>query len=51
MYNNVTVGLLAHMHSKHSAVLDEITNKDQKIKGEIEEKLKSAIAEFANDFA
>ncbi len=44
-------GLLAHMKSKHSAILEEITTKDQKIKGEIADKLAAAIAEFANDFA
>lgn len=44
-------GMLAHMRSKHSGLLDEITNKDQKIKGEIADKLKAALTEFASDFA
>jgi F-type H+/Na+-transporting ATPase subunit alpha len=44
-------GMLAHLNSKHSALLDEITNKDQKIKGEIADKIKAALSEFASDFA
>ncbi|MEP5153505.1 F0F1 ATP synthase subunit alpha [Planktotalea sp.] len=44
-------GMLAHMRSKHSDLLDEITNKDQKIKGEIADKLHAALTEFASDFA
>jgi F-type H+-transporting ATPase subunit alpha len=39
------------MRSKHAAILDEITNKDQKIKGEIADKLSAALTEFASDFA
>ena len=44
-------GMLAHMRSKHAALLDEITNNDQKIKGEIADKLSAALTEFASDFA
>ncbi|MGH1577834.1 F0F1 ATP synthase subunit alpha [Planktotalea sp.] len=44
-------GMLAHMRSKHSDLLDEITNNDQKIKGEIADKLSAALTEFASDFA
>jgi len=44
-------GMLAHMRSKHAAILDEITNKDQKIKGEIADQLSAALTEFASDFA
>ncbi|MEN8891351.1 F0F1 ATP synthase subunit alpha [Planktotalea arctica] len=44
-------GMLAHLNSKHKALLDEITNKDQKIKGEIADKIKAALSEFASDFA
>jgi len=43
--------MLAHMASKHQGILDEITNNDQKIKGEIADKLKAALDEFAADFA
>ncbi|NNJ67501.1 MAG: F0F1 ATP synthase subunit alpha, partial [Boseongicola sp.] len=44
-------GLLAHMHAKHSDVMDWITNDDPKIKGDAADKLKAAIDDFAKDFA
>ncbi|MEQ9015915.1 MAG: F0F1 ATP synthase subunit alpha [Roseovarius confluentis] len=44
-------GLLAHMHSKHSDVMDWITNEDPKIKGDAADRLKAAIEEFAKDFS
>ena len=44
-------GLLNHMHSKHSDVMDWITNEDPKIKGDAADKLKAAIEEFAKDFS
>ncbi len=44
-------GLLHHLRSKHSDLLDDITNNDRKVKGELEEKIRSAIDEFARDFA
>ncbi len=43
--------LLAHMHAKHSDVMDWITNEDPKIKGDAADKLKAAIDAFAADFA
>jgi F-type H+-transporting ATPase subunit alpha len=43
--------LLAHMHSKHSDVMDWITNEDPKIKGDAADKLKAAIEDFAKDFS
>ncbi|MEO9651062.1 MAG: F0F1 ATP synthase subunit alpha [Roseobacter sp.] len=43
--------LLNHMRTKHSDVLDWITNEDPKIKGDAADKLKAAISEFASDFA
>jgi F-type H+-transporting ATPase subunit alpha len=43
--------LLAHMHAKHSDVMDWITNDDPKIKGDAADKLKEAIDGFAADFA
>ncbi len=43
--------LLAHMHAKHSDVMDWITNEDPKIKGDAADKLKAAIDGFAKDFA
>ena len=44
-------GLLNHMRTKKSDVLDWITNEDPKIKGDAEDKLKAAIDEFAKDFS
>ena len=44
-------GLLNHMHSKHSDVMDWITNEDPKIKGDAADKLKAAIEDFAKDFS
>ena len=39
------------MHSKHSDVMDWITNEDPKIKGEAADRLKAAIESFATDFS
>ncbi|WP_101065717.1 F0F1 ATP synthase subunit alpha [Roseovarius salinarum] len=44
-------GLLQHLRSKHADMLDWITKEDPKIKGDAEERLKSAIEEFSTDFA
>jgi F-type H+-transporting ATPase subunit alpha len=44
-------GLLAHLRGKHEALLDDITNNDRKVKGELEDKVKAALDEFAADFA
>ncbi|WP_127557497.1 F0F1 ATP synthase subunit alpha [Nioella ostreopsis] len=44
-------GLLAHLRGKHEALLDDITNNDRKVKGELEDKVKTALDEFAADFA
>ncbi len=44
-------GLLAHMHAKHSDVMDWITNADPKIKGDAADRLKAAVEDFAKDFA
>ncbi len=44
-------GLLAHLRQKHADVLAEITDKDPKIKGDIEDKIKAALDAFAADFA
>ncbi|EAR50458.1 ATP synthase subunit A [Oceanicola granulosus HTCC2516] len=43
-------GLLKHLRTNRRDVLDFITNEDPKIKGDAEEKVKSAIQEFAKDF-
>ena len=44
-------GMLNHLRSKHSALLDDITNNDRKVKGELADSIKAAIEEFAADFA
>jgi len=44
-------GLLAHLRQKNADLLAEITDKDPKIKGEIEDKIKAALDAFAADFA
>ena len=44
-------GMLAHLRSKHADVLDDITNNDRKVAGDLEAKIKAAIDEFAADFA
>ena len=44
-------GLLAHLRGSNADLLNEIRDNDQKIKGEIEEKIKAAIEEFAKSFA
>ncbi|KAA0914860.1 F0F1 ATP synthase subunit alpha [Aquicoccus porphyridii] len=49
--NRFEAGLLAHMRSKRKDVLDWITNEDPKIKGDAADRLKTAIDEFAADFA
>ncbi len=44
-------GLLAHLRSKHADLLADITNNDRKVKDELADKVKSALDEFAADFA
>ncbi|MGY6697937.1 MAG: F0F1 ATP synthase subunit alpha [Roseinatronobacter sp.] len=44
-------GLLAHLRGRHKALLEDITNNDRKVKGELEEKIRTALDEFAKDFA
>ncbi len=44
-------GLLAHLRGKHRALLDDITNNDRKVKGELDQKIRAALDEFAADFA
>ena len=45
------IGLLAHLRSKHASLLDHITKDDPKIKGEVEDKIRAALNEYAADFA
>ncbi|MBR3371087.1 MAG: F0F1 ATP synthase subunit alpha [Rhodobacteraceae bacterium] len=44
-------GLLAHLRGSHKALLDDITVNDRKVKGELEQKIRAALDEFAKDFA
>ncbi len=44
-------GLLAHLRGKNQDLLDDITNNDRKVKGELEDKIRSALDDFAADFA
>ena len=44
-------GLLAHLRGKNQDLLDDITNNDRKVKGELEDKVKAALDDFAADFA
>lgn len=51
--NRVTdfeAGLLSHFRGNHADILDTITNNDQKIAGELEDKIKSAIDSFLKGF-
>ena len=43
-------GLLAHLRGKHQALLDDITQNDRAVKGELQDKIKAALDEFAKDF-
>ena len=44
-------GLLNHLRSNHADLLEDITNNDRKVKGELEDKIKAAIDGFAKGFA
>ena len=44
-------GLLKHMRRGAQGVLDNITTKDPKIKGDAEDKIRAALDAFAKDFA
>ena len=44
-------GLLDHLRSNCKPLLDEIRDNDQKVKGEIEDKIKAAIEDFAGTSA
>ncbi len=44
-------GLLTHLRSKHQALLDDITQNDRAVKGELDEKIRAAVSEYAKDFA
>ncbi|MEM8981110.1 MAG: F0F1 ATP synthase subunit alpha [Pseudomonadota bacterium] len=44
-------GLVTHLRTKASDLLDFITNEDPKVKGDAEDKIKAALDAFAADFA
>jgi len=44
-------GLLNHLRTNEQALLDDITNNDRKVKGELADKVKAAIDAFADGFA
>ncbi|WP_039017215.1 F0F1 ATP synthase subunit alpha [Halocynthiibacter namhaensis] len=44
-------GMLNHLRSKHADLLADITENDRKVKGELADKIKAALDEFAADFA
>jgi F-type H+/Na+-transporting ATPase subunit alpha len=44
-------GLLAHLRGKSKALLDDITNNDRKVKGDLEKSIRAALDDFAKDFA
>jgi F-type H+/Na+-transporting ATPase subunit alpha len=44
-------GLLSHLRGKNQDLLDDITNNDRKVKGELEDMIKAALNDYAADFA
>jgi F-type H+-transporting ATPase subunit alpha len=44
-------GLLTHVRSQNKDLLDDITNNDRKVAGDLEDAIKGAIETFAKDFA
>jgi F-type H+/Na+-transporting ATPase subunit alpha len=44
-------GLLAHLRGKHKALLDDITNNDRKVAGDLDKAIRAALDEFAATFA
>ncbi|MEE9452936.1 MAG: F0F1 ATP synthase subunit alpha [Paracoccaceae bacterium] len=49
--NRFEAGLLAHLRSQNADLLEDISNNDRKVKGELEDSVKAAIEVFAKDFA
>ncbi|ARE39552.1 ATP synthase alpha chain [Rhodovulum sp. P5] len=43
--------LLNFLRTKHQDLLDDITNNDRKVKGELEDKIKAVLGDFAKNFA
>ena len=49
--NRFEAGLLNHLRANNADLLDDITNNDRKVKGELEDAVKAAVEAFAKDFA
>ncbi len=49
--NRFEQGLLSHLRSNNADLLDDITNNDRKVAGDLEDAVKAAIEAFARDFA
>jgi F-type H+/Na+-transporting ATPase subunit alpha len=43
-------GLLAHLRGKHAGLLADITTNDRAVKGELADKIKAALDDYARDF-
>ncbi|MCB1366668.1 MAG: F0F1 ATP synthase subunit alpha, partial [Rhodobacteraceae bacterium] len=48
--NRFEAGLLNHVRQNHPALLDDITNNDRKVAGDLEDAIKSTVEEFAKAF-
>ena len=44
-------GMIAHLRQKNADLLADITNNDRKVKGELEDKIRAALDDYAKDFA
>ncbi|MBM7066090.1 F0F1 ATP synthase subunit alpha [Actibacterium sp. 188UL27-1] len=44
-------GLITHLRGKHQDLLDDITNNDRKVSGDLADSIKAALDAFAADFA
>ncbi|MGB0659963.1 MAG: F0F1 ATP synthase subunit alpha [Mangrovicoccus sp.] len=44
-------GLIAHLRNQNAALLEDITVNDRKVKGELEDKIKAALDEYAETFS
>ncbi len=44
-------GLLTHLRAKHADLLEDITENDRKVKGELADKVKAAVDAYAEAFA
>ncbi len=49
--NRFEAGLLNHVRQNHADLLADITDNDRKVKGDLEDAIKSAVEEFAKNFS